>query len=242
MFFFKKKKISILEPIVKGFVERHCHILPGVDDGVQHMDESLAMLTLLENYGVSEVWLTPHIMEDIPNTPQDLQERLNELLAVYKGSLKIHLSAENMLDNLFEDRLASGNLLPWGKGGNHLLVETSYFNPPIGLYEMLEKIQKKGYFPVLAHPERYVYMQPHDYEHLKEMGVLFQLNLPSLEGGYGEAARHKALEFLKRGDYYNFVGSDMHSLRHCHRFLDLELDSKVLDQVLDVIHSSQDRV
>ena len=80
MFFIKKKRYSILESgLLQGMTDCHCHILPGVDDGIQTMDEALRALQKMTELGVSEIWLTPHIMEDIPNTPADLRQRFAEL-------------------------------------------------------------------------------------------------------------------------------------------------------------------
>ena len=121
----------------------------------------------------------------------------------------MHLAAEHMLDNLFEDRLQKNDLLPLGEDGRHLLVETSYFNPPMGLYNILLRIKSKGYVPVLAHPERYVYMDKEEYRNLKDTGIEFQLNLPSLVGGYDTTVRKKA-EWLMKNNYYNLCGSDLH--------------------------------
>ena len=205
------RKTSLLESgILKGFTDWHNHILPGVDDGVQTMGESLQILAEYEKIGIKEVWLTPHIMEDIPNTTESLRERFAELQAEYEGNIRLHLAAENMLDNLFEERLESDDLLPLGNDGKHLLVETSYFNPPIGLQDILQRIKAKGYYPVLAHPERYVYMDKTYYKRLKDMGILFQLNLFSLIGMYGTEVRKKAEKLLSR-EMYNLIGTDTHS-------------------------------
>ena len=78
-----------------------------MDDGIQTMKDSLAVLNYYESIGISDVWLTPHIMEDIPNTTADLRARYSELLDAYKGPVKLHLAAENMIDNLFNERLAA---------------------------------------------------------------------------------------------------------------------------------------
>lgn len=197
--------------ILRGFTDWHSHILPGVDDGIRTMEESLAVLSYYEEAGISEVWLTPHIMEDIPNTTSALKARFSELREAYNGPVKLHLAAENMLDNLFQERFSEGDLLPLGPQGNHLLVETSYYNPPMDLYGILENIRKKGWFAVLAHPERYVYMSNSDYKRLKEMGIILQLNLPSLAGAYGPMVRTKALKLLA-GGFYSLAGSDIHRL------------------------------
>lgn len=194
-----------------GFTDWHCHVLPGVDDGVRTMAEALEVLEEYGRRGVAEVWLTPHIMEDIPNTTAALLERFSELQAAYSGPVRLHLAAENMLDSLFEERLEMGDLLPLGPGGDHLLVETSYFSAPAGFHELLGRIRARGFHPVLAHPERYVYMEDGDYRRLREEGVKFQLNLPSLTGHYGPLARKKA-ERLRKAGCYEFEGTDLHRI------------------------------
>ncbi|MDR0955021.1 MAG: capsular biosynthesis protein [Rikenellaceae bacterium] len=207
-----QKRTSLKDSgVFQGFTEWHCHILPGVDDGVETLEESLKILSLYETLGIKTVWLTPHIMEDIPNTTAELRERFAELQGAYGGKVELHLAAENMLDNLFEERLAQNDLLPLGEKGDSLLVETSFLNPPMDLYGTLERIRSKGYHPVLAHPERYVYMGESDYGRLKAMNVKFQLNLFSLVGVYGSETKKKAERLLENG-MYNLTGSDTHYL------------------------------
>ena len=195
--------------LLKGLTDWHSHILPGVDDGFREMEESLQALDAMEKMGVQTLWLTPHIMEDCPNETADLRKRFEELKLVYNGKMKLRLGAENMLDNLFEDRLEANDFLPIGETGNHLLVETSYYNPPMNMTGILEHVMSAGYFPVLAHPERYQYMDEKDYERLKEMGVLYQANYFSLIGAYGNTARKK-LEWLLKKDMIDVMGSDLH--------------------------------
>lgn len=211
MFGFRKRQTLAQSGFFRGFVDWHCHILPGVDDGVQTMDEALHILAAYERLGIREVWLTPHIMEDIPNPTARLRERFAELLAAYKGNVVLNLAAENMLDKLFEERLEQGDLLPLGKDGKHLLVETSYFNPPMGLDDILRCIQAKGYYPLLAHPERYIYMEENDYARLKSMHIKFQLNLFSLMDLYGKEVRKRAKELLNKG-MYDYIGTDLHRI------------------------------
>lgn len=195
---------------LNGAVDYHCHILPGVDDGVRNLDKSLAALSYYEEAGVTEVWLTPHIMEDYPNSTCQLRQGFNKLCAAYNGPIIMHLASENMLDSTFEQRFHDNDLLTLGQG-THLLVETSYFNPPIQLYQTLNEISRRGLFPVLAHPERYLYMTLKDYDRLKDMGVKFQLSIMSLAGVYGDGAAAKARHLLLEGKY-DFYGSDLHRL------------------------------
>ena len=211
MFGFRKRQTLAQSGFFRGFVDWHCHILPGVDDGVQTMDEALHIMAAYERLGIREVWLTPHIMEDIPNPTARLRERFAELLAAYKGNVVLNLAAENMLDKLFEERLEQGDLLPLGKDGRHLLVETSYFNPPMGLDDILRRIQAKGYYPLLAHPERYIYMEENDYARLKSMHIKFQLNLFSLMDLYGKEVRKRAKELQSKG-MYDYIGTDLHRI------------------------------
>lgn len=195
-----------------GATDFHSHILPGVDDGIRTLKESLAVLAYYREAGIREVWLTPHIMEDFPNEPEDLRRRFDALCQAYDGPLTLHLAAENMMDALFEQRFFDGKLLPMGTEGRpHLLVETSYFNPPMRLWALFQEIKAQGYFPILAHPERYVYMTRKDYARLFDSGVLLQLNLMSLTGIYGQEAAAKSRKFLLDGRY-TFFGSDIHRL------------------------------
>ena len=180
------KKISIgASGILAGATDYHSHILPGVDDGVESMEEALRILAAYEELEIKELWLTPHIMEDIPNTPEKLQARFAELRGAYKGNIALNLAAEYMIDNHFQGILKNKELLPIGTKGNHLLVETSYFSSPIRLHETLKQIKAIGYYPILAHPERYMYMDTDDYLELKKEDIKFQLNILSLGGYYG---------------------------------------------------------
>lgn len=207
---FSSKYNLLQSGIFNGWTDRHSHILPGVDDGIQSIKDSLAILTMYEQMGVKKVWLTPHIMEDCPNTPEKLKVRFEELESAYQGKIELSLSAENMMDELFVKRLEQGILMPYGDNQDELLIETSYVQPPMGMEGILRDIRKAGYTPVLAHPERYLYMDAEKYENIKEMGVKFQLNVTSLIGAYGKQVKERA-EYLLNEGYYNYSGSDAHS-------------------------------
>lgn len=204
---FKFKHSFVSAEVLNGKTDRHSHILFGVDDGLITLEESLDVLKFMEAQGITDVWCTPHIMEDIPNTTEGLKSRFTELQKAYKGNIRLHLAAEYMLDTLFEERFRSGDLLTMED--NTVLVETSTWNPPPALYETLRELQKAGYRPLLAHPERYRYLNEPSYERLHKMGLHFQLNLPSLVGYYGETAQKKAQWLLAQGWYSDF-GTDCH--------------------------------
>lgn len=231
-----KSKIDSLKDsgLFEGFTDWHSHILPGVDDGIKTIEDSLEVLKAYEELGFSKVWLTPHVMEDYPNETEFLRNRFEELKNAWKGDLEIRLASENMLDTLFEDRLQTKDFLPIGENGNHLLIETSYYTPPFGMAEMIEKTRAIGYFPILAHPERYRYMDEKEYKKLKEDGVIFQLNFLSLVGGYGEQAQKKA-EWLLHNGMIEIMGSDIHRLENVMNNIDLSPSKRIyLEKLLSL--------
>lgn len=253
---FSKKTTIAASGILSGAADHHSHILPGVDDGVETVDEVLRILAAYEDLGIKELWLTPHIMEDIPNTPDKLNARFAELKERYTGNITLHLAAEYMIDNhlrkllqetpprfrgeVVEDRRGEKKtkecpkLLPIGKSGKHLLVETSYFNPPMRFRETLRQIKSIGYHPLLAHPERYMYMDESEYRRLREEGVRFQLNIVSLAGGYGKTVRKKAL-WLLNNDFYHVAGSDLHCEDAIEYITSCKLDEKSLMNVAQLL-------
>ncbi|MCM1138952.1 MAG: capsular biosynthesis protein [Muribaculum sp.] len=219
-----------------GMTDWHSHILPGVDDGVADIETSLAILAEYEKMGFSQVWLTPHIMEDVPNTTIALKKRFDTLLTEYNGKMILRLAAENMIDGLFYERLKNNDILPIGDKHEMLLVETTVFNAPMDFEDTLCEIRHKGYYPLLAHPERYDYLRSiKEYRKLKEIGVRFQLNLLSLDGAYGKGVQKKAQDLLSLGMYDHF-GSDLHRIGQVEWIKSLKL-SKRRQRLLGVSNS-----
>lgn len=227
---FLRIRRSLLDSgVMSGATDRHSHILWGVDDGIRTAEESLSVLAFEESLGVTDVWCTPHIMEDVPNTTEGLTERFNELQAIYDGPVRLHLAAEYMMDNLLEERLASRDLLLMED--DVLLVETSTVSAPYDINGTLSAIMSAGYTPMLAHPERCRFLAEKDFERLHSKGVRFQLNLGSVAGYYGPSAKRKAEWILEKG-WYSAVGSDCHRLRSIQEQLSRkELSNKVVGRV-----------
>ena len=144
-----------------------------------------------------------------------------------------------MLDALFEERLEKRDFLPIGDEGRHLLVETSYFNPPANLYELFEDIASAGYRPVLAHPERYMYMAQRDYDRVHDMGVRLQFNFVSVAGAYGPDVQRRAETLLRKG-YYTYAGSDMHRLRATRACIERPIKASVAERALNLIKQQND--
>jgi len=213
-----------------GYVDHHSHILPGVDDGFRTIEDSLKCLRIYEQWGFKELWLTPHIMEDFPNKTDDLKRRFDQLNNAYNGNIKLHLASENMVDTLFVDRFSSKDLLPMG---DNLLVETSYFSAPENFHDILDNIMHAGMRPILAHPERYIYMTTSEYDSLLNKGVIFQLNIFSLMGMYGHQAKEKALYLLKRGAY-TLSGTDIHNLKQTEALSELSKNGSLCSQIINL--------
>jgi protein-tyrosine phosphatase len=194
-------------------VDIHSHLLPGIDDGARTLEESLQMLTALSALGYRLVVTTPHVMADTYNN--STQKILQSLALLQKEAhqqkidIDIRVAAEYYMDEELLARVKSNDILTIGS--RYLLFETSYFTKPNNFDELLYEIQAKGYEPLLAHPERYRYIEEpfSDYHQLKEKGVLFQLDLNSLSGHYGKSAQKKA-HYLIENHMIDFVGSDAH--------------------------------
>lgn len=219
MFFFKSKTIPLNEFFPEGFVDIHSHLLPGIDDGSPDLETSIALIEKMSSYGIKNFITTPHILGDLhPNTPEIIRKKLDEvkkeLINRNITGISIEAAAEYMLDEQFSMLLEQDAQLLTLKD-NLVLVEMSYFSPPINLFEILFQMQLKGYKPVLAHPERYssYHREPRIYQKLKNAGCLLQLNLLSLTEHYGIEVQKKAYKLISE-NMYDFVGTDTHHVNH----------------------------
>ena len=224
-------KYSITDKrLLEGATDHHSHILFGVDDGVSKAEESLAILAILEEAGLKSLWLTPHTMEDVPNTTEGLRKRFTELKAMYNGPIELHLASEYMMDELFERHLAEKDFLFHREEGS-VLMETSTWSGPYNFWDMVDRTMRAGFRPVLAHPERYEYMGEKEYSKLHGMGVRLQLNYPSLLGYYGSHVKAKAEFILKKG-WYDMAGSDCHRIRSIRHILEEKVLKKDMAESL----------
>ena len=217
MLFFKKK-IPLTDFFTDGFVDIHSHLLPGIDDGAKDMDTSIELLLKMASFGIKNFITTPHVLGSVyPNSSEVIKQKLaavkKELEKREIKGISIQAAAEYMLDEEFSALLDQKDILVLKD--NYILVEMSYFSAPINLYELLFKIQLKGYKPILAHPERYNFYHTDfkNYYKLKQAGCLFQLNLLSLTDQYGKGVQ-KTSEKLLKENLYDFVGTDTHHQNH----------------------------
>lgn len=210
--FFKKSSKPQKLPFL---VDIHSHLLPGIDDGVKSIEETIYIINILKKLGYRKVITTPHVMSDhYPNTTEEILVKAGQVSSALKKQgveIDFEAAAEYYLDEEFSGKLKSGSrLLTFQK--NHLLFETSFINKPAFLEEAVFEMNSNGYQPVLAHPERYIYLQNNQQliEQLKNMNVLFQVNMLSFLGYYSPEIKRNAMKLLKQ-NLIDFVGTDCHS-------------------------------
>mgnify|MGYP006162988397 CR=1 FL=1 len=216
-----KSKPKLAELIPSGYVDIHSHVLPGIDDGAQKIKDAEFLLESMIDFGFSKVITTPHTMknvwdnttETIKNAHHLVQDELPEL----SKKVALNCASEYFLDENLMQLAQRENLLTLKD--NFILIEMSYLNAPIQLYDFLFELQLKGYQLVLAHPERYNYFHSNkkEFAKLKKAGCLFQLNLLSTTGYYGESVAKTAQKLLEN-NMIDFVGSDVHHLNHVESF------------------------
>jgi protein-tyrosine phosphatase len=241
---FRKKDFLIDH--LEGIIDIHNHILPGIDDGAQNVEESIGLLEKFRDLGITKFIATPHIMNDYyPNTP----ETINSALTLLKKEIsenkslkntEIRFAAEYMMDQNFLELMKTEKLLSLQE--NMVLVEMSYFQAPINLNEILFKLQTNGYKPVLAHPERYAFYHTKDlskYEELKNRGCLFQLNTLSLTPHYGSNMQKIAYKLLENG-MIDFIGSDTHRLQHLEKIETITIQKKTKDSITNIISKTKE--
>jgi tyrosine-protein phosphatase YwqE len=215
--FKKTKKDSGVAGTFPVTTDIHSHILPGIDDGSPDIATSLKLVKGLYDLGYRNLVATPHVIGDFyRNNPMIINRELDRLkLACTEAGIDINLAAaaEYMLDDYFLQIVKKKEILP--VHGNFILTELPYSVIPMNVSEIVFEIITAGYKPILAHPERYFYYHKDfdDYFRLKELGFALQVNLLSVTGYYG-APVAKGAKFIFDNGLADFVGTDMHHVRH----------------------------
>jgi protein-tyrosine phosphatase len=216
--FLKHKKSFLKEPttIKNLVVDFHAHVLPNLDNGPSTTEEAIALLRTMSAQGVRKVIATPHIMGDFyKNTIETItsaKRLLERELRKRNETIQIDIAAEYYLDVALMATLESENELI-SVANQYFLFETTVIGMPSFLFDAVAIIKTRGLTPVLAHPERYQYLQQ-NYDlvlKLKEEGVLFQINLPSFNATH--AATQKLVTRIVENGLASFVGSNVHRMR-----------------------------
>ncbi len=238
---FFNKTIPLNNIFTLEYIDIHSHILPKIDDGSKSVEMSIELLTKMKEYGIVNFVFTPHILENVwENTPSTIKKAFDELQnAISKSELSdlsMRFAAEYMLDNNFQKILKNKDILTIKD--SFVLIEMSYLNPPINLFELLFDIQMTGYKPILAHPERYNFLHKNfdGYYKLKEAGCKFQVNLLSLTNYYGKHVNVAATKLIKN-NMIDFVGSDAHHYDHLNALQKIG-DKKILKNLSPLIKNN----
>ena len=197
----------------------HCHILPGIDDGAQTIEEAVFLVKKLNEWGFANAVCVAHSNAKYRNTPYTVNNAYQALCcALQEEHIDLSLQATceyRLVPETWPEVRANNWLLPWD--GNNLLIEfpirsrESFGN--LSPVEEIKWLISEGYQPVLAHPERYHYMAMDEYRQLLDLGCEFQMNLGSLYGFYDEETKARA-EFMKKEGWYSYTGTDLHNKRY----------------------------
>lgn len=202
-------------------VDMHSHVLPGIDDGAQNVEESIYLVKKMMAAGIKKIIATPHIMIDFyRNTPETINGALDILRAELKQQkldIEVEAAAEHYFDETFEKRVDDKKVMIMGD--NYVLFEYPFISAPQNAFQVIQKMTIAGYKPILAHPERYNYMTIEEMANLRAWGCNIQLNTISLTGYYGKSVKHKA-ESMVDADIVDFISSDMHHPKHAAAFHD----------------------
>lgn len=196
-------------------IDMHSHIIFDVDDGSESLEESIEIIRTAKERGIKAMFATPHFIEGSMTAEADeVKEKLHILEMELKKNnidMPIYSGHEIFLDYESLDHLRSGMSLSLNNT-RYVLMEMPMQFPLNNLEDILFEFTLKGYTPIIAHPERYAYVQ-NDLSVVKrwiELGILLQMNLTTLYGRYGNIAKKTSVKMLKR-QMYHFVGTDVHT-------------------------------
>lgn len=213
--FWKKKKVQ-----TACFYEHdmHSHLLPGLDDGVKTMDESLSIIRRLYALGISRFSVTPHIaMPSMPNSMESIYPALEELklrLAEENIPVYVEAGAEYRVGEFMFDLIANNKLMVFNQ--KNVLIEHSFMAKSINFEDVLFRLRHNGYNPILAHPERYEFYYGNilkNCQDIRNRACLLQVNILSFSGFYGNPAQKMANSLFKEG-LIDIVSGDIHSMAH----------------------------
>ncbi len=197
----------------------HCHVLYGIDDGAKSIDDSVEMLRMAEQIGFQGVVLTPHYMS-YTNYISPVNENKKRLKALRKAiaeegiDVKLFLGNELYYEPELLNMVGSREFTPINKS-DYFLVETMRHDSNVEhVQDFLYRLQTKGYKTILAHPERYDFVQddPNILIDFMKKGTLIQMNMLSLIGFYGSRSQETA-EIMLEHNMVQFMASDAHRVK-----------------------------
>ncbi len=194
-------------------IDIHAHILPAVDDGSKDLTQSLTMLSESVSIGITDVILTPHYRKEIKPNKDALIEKFNCFCDQVKQlglAVNLYLGQEVYVDDNYKQNFSNGKVLTMN-GTKYVLVEFA-FNDKCDIAEIIYELKAYGYKPIVAHPERYFYVDLDTVQEIKNLGGLIQLNAQSIVS-LRSFRRKRFINKLFKLNLVDFVASDMHFMR-----------------------------
>lgn len=207
-----------------NYVDIHCHMLGGVDDGPRDDAQMLAMIDAAYESGTRVICFTPHFnpayFGDTRVNGDAAYARAVEYTAERYPNMRLYMGNELFYYDGCVNALVSGECRTMN-GTRHVLVDFPFDAPMVHISRALRELLSCGYVPVFAHVERYECVKPpfRRLVELGEMGVVIQINSTSLRGGWGRAIQKKTLKLLKKL-IPDVLASDAHDLGDRHPGLD----------------------
>jgi protein-tyrosine phosphatase len=199
-------------------VDLHTHILPGVDDGAENFKEAIEMLKIAHSNGTTGIVLTPHYLTRDMRSHRLKKQELIQRFEIFRDAvateipdIKLYMGAEMFGVSNIEDVIEYDMIIPIN-GTRYVLTEFGFSDYLQRALEVTNKLITAGYTPIIAHPERYSFIQrnPRDIVQFLEKGAVLQINSSSLAGHNGALTQDVALSFIEN-DLAAIVASDAHS-------------------------------
>lgn len=199
------------------YIDMHCHILPGVDDGASDLKEVCKMLEIAYKDGIRCIVATPHFHPHRGHaSKRELEERLRMVRQEAKKideNFRIYLGNEIYYGQDIPDLLDMKQVCTMNNR-EYVLIEFSFLESYDYIRRGLQQLQTRGYRVILAHIERYECFQKDvaAAEELYEMGILLQVNAENILDKR-ERRKRKLMKFLLENEYVFCVGTDAHDVK-----------------------------
>lgn len=202
----------MLSPAV---IDLHSHILPGIDDGVRTFAEAVELAAAASGDGVETIAATPHVREDYPTRPEEMESAVEELrnrLEAEGVPVSVLPGGEIALEQLTTLTPEELQRFSLGGSGSYLLVEFPYAGWPLALEAQVHRLLTVGLTAVLAHPERSESVQerPERLDAALELGALVQVTAASVDGRLGRRAQKASMRLIREGRAH-MIASDAHA-------------------------------
>lgn len=233
---FSKNSDKIISDYTGIGVDIHSHLIPTIDDGVKSVDEAIEIITQYIQLGYKRIITTPHIMKGTynnnPTIIKQAAQTVRNAIQAQQLPIQFDVAAEYYMDAYLLEQLQEEELLSFGNQ-HYLLVEMSYMHKHNDYQNILLNLSQTKYQPILAHPERYLYLYDkglNEFRAIKNMGVLLQINLFSVLGVYGDKAKAIAEQLIQE-KLVDFIGTDIHKPKHL-KYVEDALSNKYIQRLI----------